>query len=103
MAKRYYNPVQLLGSVIFRLKSKKGNIYFKLVSKSYNTITGEILEGDALINENQAVSLSKSLSIDIKDLATRQDAEEMTYQEYLDQEAELEKELAAKEAEKNEV
>ena len=97
-----FNPVRLLGSVIFRFKSKKGNIVFKIVSKSYNTITGEVLEGDALISETQAVDLSKSLSIDIKDLADRQEAEEMTYQEYLDQEAALEKELAEKEAAKKE-
>ena len=97
-----YNPVQLLGSVIFRFISKKGNIVFKLVSKSYNTKTGEIIEGEALINENQAVSLSKSLSIDIKDLGAREEAEALTYQEYLDQEAALEKELAEKEAAKKE-
>lgn len=101
MANKQYNPVQQIGAVIFRFISKNDNEVFKLVTKSFNTKTAEIIEGDTLISEAQAVHFAKSLGIEIKDLGAKQELSELSYQEYLDQEAELDAELARKEAEKN--
>lgn len=91
-----YNPVIFIGAVIFRFISKKGNVVFKLVTKSLNTKTGEIIEGDTLISETQAVHFSSKLAYDIKDLGAMEELAEMSYQEYLDQEAELDAELVRK-------
>lgn len=101
MAKQY-NPVQKIGAVIFRFISKRGNVVFKLVTKSINTKTAEIIEGDTLISEAQAVHFAKTLDIEIKDLGAKEELAELSYQEYLDQEAELDAKLAkeAKEKEK---
>ena len=101
MAKKF-NPVERIGAVIFRFISKKGNVVFKLVTKSVNTITAEIIEGDTLISEAQAVHFSKVLKADIKDLGAREELAELTYQEYLDQEAKLDAELAKKAGENQE-
>ena len=98
MAKKFYSPVQPIGSVIFKFKSNAGNICFKLVTKSFNTKTAEIIEGDTLISETQAVHFANTLGIAIKDLGAKQELAEMSYQEYADQEAKLEAALAAKNA-----
>ena len=99
MARNKYNPVVFIGAVIFRFISKKENVVFKLVTKSLNEKTGEIIEGDTLISETQAVHFSKKLGYAIKDLGAREELAAQTYQEYLDQERELEEELAKKEKE----
>ena len=64
MASRVVN----LSKVIFKFKSKKGNQCYKIVTKVLDGTTGEIIPGDSLITEEQALQLSKEFDIEIKDL-----------------------------------
>ena len=90
MAKKFYSPVVPLGKVILKFKSIKGNEVFKLVTKSINTKTDEIIVGDTLISEAQAVHLAKEFNIDIKVLEKKEKFEDMTYAEYAKQLEDLE-------------
>lgn len=93
---------EALGRVIFKFTSKKGNVCFKLVTKTLDTRTAEILEGDTLISERQAVDLSKRFDIDIKELVPKAVQEVPTYDEFMAEEERIAKELDELENEKPE-
>ena len=57
-----------LNKVIFKFESLKGNQCFKLVTKTLDGETGEILEGGTLIAEHQAKELSQRFDIPVVDL-----------------------------------
>jgi len=57
-----------LSKVIFKFTSAKGNVCHKLVTKTFNSNSGEITTGESLITEAQAVEFSKDFDIEIKDL-----------------------------------
>ena len=93
MAKKFYSPIVPLGKVIFKFISRNENVVFKIVTKSINTKTDEIIEGDTLISESQAVHLANFFGVEIKVLDKKEKFEEMTYEQYENQQKELEKEL----------
>ena len=65
---KYSRNIVSLGKVIFKFTSKKKNLCYKLVVKTYNGHTGEIDDNDSLITEEIALQLNKEFGIDIKDL-----------------------------------
>ena len=65
---KYSGNIVSLSKVIFKFVSKKHNLCYKLVAKTYNGNTGEIDENDSLISEEIALQLNKEFSIEIKDL-----------------------------------
>lgn len=76
-----------LSKVIFRFTSKKKqNLCFKLVTKSFDPDTAEIVEKDSLITKEVAETLNKLHGVEIKDLDAKADQD---FEDYI---AEAEKE-----------
>ena len=92
---------KMLGAVIFKFTSKKQNVCFKLVTKTLDTRTAEILEGDTLISERQAVELSKTEGYDIKELVPKDVQVVPTYDEFVAEEERMALELEELEKDKN--
>lgn len=57
-----------ISKIIFKFTSQKGNLCFKLVTKTLDVPTGEILDGDSLITEEMAQVLNVNHGVEIKDL-----------------------------------
>ena len=75
-----------LSKVIFKFTSAKGNLCFKLVTKTLDIPTGEILDGDSLITEEMAKDLNMNHGVDIKDLDAIKEKEFAEWEASQDQE-----------------
>ena len=82
-----------LSKVIFKFTSKNENVCYKLLTKVFDTQTGEIIEKDSLITKELALDLSANNDVEIKDLDLIQ---EEKFEAYLAEEARQEAEAKAK-------
>lgn len=64
-----------LNKVIFRFVSSKGNEVFKLSSTVADGVTGEIVDGSALITKEQANTFNTKYGWEIIDIAKNEDGE----------------------------
>lgn len=57
-----------LSRVIFTFESQKGNTVYKLVTKTFDNDTSEVIENNTMITESQALVMNTELGIDIVEL-----------------------------------
>ena len=67
-----------LSKVIFRFVSQKGNLAHKLVTKTFNNETSEVIESNTMITEQQANVMNEQFGIDIVDLEFDEKTGKMT-------------------------